>query len=188
MCILIGFGIHSLRIKEHQLSRSLQVRSKKPRNNQLLPVSKLSFSQMQRELGLLFRNKTIEPRLRVQVHIHQIILSIFYHLLYALFQVEGFSLTRGLVGAKVWLLLEEIHPDNSQRLDMAVRCLGSVPSFLFYSFIDLPRQLLEDYQAWEGEGVWGVKFRGFSKNTYNPNDMNIHIEEEHVIPFISSSS
>ena len=28
---------------------------------------------MQRELGLLFRNKTIEPRLRVQVCIHQII-------------------------------------------------------------------------------------------------------------------
>ena len=97
-------------------------------------------------------------------------------------------MTRGLVGAKVWLLLEEIHPDNSQRLEKAVRCLGSVPTFLFYSFIDLLRQLLEDYQVWEGEGVWGVTFRGFSKNTYNPNEMSLHIEEEHVIPFIFSSS
>ena len=61
--------------------KELASQVKKNRNNQLLPASKLSLSQMQRELGLLFRNKTIEPRLRVQVHIHQIIFSIFYHLL-----------------------------------------------------------------------------------------------------------
>ena len=39
----------------------------------------------------------------------------------SLAQVESFSLVRGLVGAKVWLLLEEIHPDNSQRLEKAIR-------------------------------------------------------------------
>ena len=39
----------------------------------------------------------------------------------SLAQVESFSLVRGLVGAKVWLLLEEIHPDNGQRLEKAIR-------------------------------------------------------------------
>ena len=37
-------------------------------------------------------------------------------------QVDSFSLVRGVVGAKVWLLLEEIHPaDNGQRLEKAIR-------------------------------------------------------------------
>ena len=36
-------------------------------------------------------------------------------------QVDSFSLVRGVVGAKVWLLLEEIHPDNGKRLEKAVR-------------------------------------------------------------------
>ena len=36
-------------------------------------------------------------------------------------QVDSFSLVRGVVGAKVWLLLEEIHPDNGQRLEKAMR-------------------------------------------------------------------
>ena len=44
----------------------------------------------------------------------------------------------------------------------------------------LRRQLLADYRAWKGEGVWGVTFRGFSKNNYNPNEMSIRIEEEQV--------
>ena len=36
-------------------------------------------------------------------------------------QVDSFCLVRGVVGAKVWLLLEEIHPDNGRRLEKAVR-------------------------------------------------------------------
>ena len=36
-------------------------------------------------------------------------------------QVDSFSLVRGVVGAKVWLLLEEIHPGNGQRLEKAMR-------------------------------------------------------------------
>ena len=42
------------------------------------------------------------------------------------------------------------------------------------------RQLLADYQDWKGKGVWGVTFRGFSKNDYNPNEMSIQIDEEQV--------
>ena len=42
------------------------------------------------------------------------------------------------------------------------------------------RQLLADYRDWKGEGVWGVTFRGFSKNDYNPNEMSIRIDEEEV--------
>ena len=42
------------------------------------------------------------------------------------------------------------------------------------------RQLLADYRDWKGEGVWGVTFRGFSKNDYNPNEMAIWIDEEQV--------
>ena len=54
----------------------------------------------------------------------------------------------------------------------------------------LLRQLLADYRDWKGEGVWGVTFRGFSKNDYNPNEMSIRIDEEQVskesILFLSS--
>ena len=38
-------------------------------------------------------------------------------------QVDSFSLVRagGVVGANLWLLLEEIHPDSGPRLEKAIR-------------------------------------------------------------------
>ena len=60
--------------------KELASQVKKNRNNQLqLPAGKLSLFQMEHELGLLLRNKTIEPRIRVQVYTHQIInIQIFF--------------------------------------------------------------------------------------------------------------
>ena len=139
--------------------------------------------QMEQELGLLFQNETIDPKLNVQVLTsHQgvwqaidyfrvqifIWFFVFWKLHDFLFearvvawlvvnltlqyeaaehrplwssflaQVDSFSLVRGVVGAKVWLLLEEIHPaDNGQRLEKAIRwCRHSATYLLFTLSLD----------------------------------------------------
>ena len=62
-----------LRDQRTSAYKELASQVKKNRNNQLqLPAGKLSLFQMEHELGLLLRNKTIEPKLRVQVYTHQI--------------------------------------------------------------------------------------------------------------------
>ena len=79
-----------LRDQRTSAYKELASQVKKNRNNQLqLPAGKLSLFQMEHELGLLLRNKTIEPRLRVQVYTIIIKSSIFKYSLLSLNPPSG---------------------------------------------------------------------------------------------------